>query len=270
MIDGINVSAAPSKAEALKQRYREGSEGAATKRQLRKERIPHHDRYEKTFAPPRRVCPVCMLQSQLHHTMGPGALASILLLLCFTWGPEVSLGEETEGRKTTSASTQSVSDDSSWSLNAIRESFQAINGYFDSVVELMGGRNGVCQYRCRYGKAPLARPEYKNPEPNGCSLSLLGYQLDIGIPAMTKCCNQLDMCYDTCGSNKYRCDSKFRWCLHGICSDLKRSLGFVSKVEACETLADTLYNAVWTLGCRPYMNSQRAACFCEGEEKDEL
>lgn len=56
-------------------------------------------------------------------------------------------------------------------------------------------------------------------------------QMDMGIPAMTKCCNQLDMCYDTCGSNKYRCDSKFRWCLHSICSDLKKSLGFVSKVE---------------------------------------
>lgn len=56
-------------------------------------------------------------------------------------------------------------------------------------------------------------------------------QADMGIPAMTKCCNQLDMCYDTCGSNKYRCDSKFRWCLHSICSDLKKSLGFVSKVE---------------------------------------
>lgn len=56
-------------------------------------------------------------------------------------------------------------------------------------------------------------------------------QLDLGIPAMTKCCNQLDICYDTCGANKYRCDAKFRWCLHSICSDLKRSLGFVSKVE---------------------------------------
>lgn len=55
--------------------------------------------------------------------------------------------------------------------------------------------------------------------------------MDLGIPAMTKCCNQLDVCYDTCGANKYRCDAKFRWCLHSICSDLKRSLGFVSNVE---------------------------------------
>ncbi|XP_028632657.1 group XIIB secretory phospholipase A2-like protein isoform X3 [Grammomys surdaster] len=95
--------------------------------------------------------------------------------------------------------------------------------------------------------------------------------MDLGIPAMTKCCNQLDVCYDTCGANKYRCDAKFRWCLHSICSDLKRSLGFVSNVEAaCDSLADTVFNTVWTLGCRPFMNSQRAACICAEEEKEEL
>ncbi|KAK1164436.1 group XIIB secretory phospholipase A2-like protein, partial [Acipenser oxyrinchus oxyrinchus] len=77
-------------------------------------------------------------------------------------------------------------------------------------------------------------------------------KLGLGIPAMTKCCNQLDHCYDTCGTNKYRCDTKFRWCLYGICSDLKKSLGLVSKVEgqSCESVADTLFNTVWTLGCK--------------------
>ncbi|XP_060781445.1 group XIIB secretory phospholipase A2-like protein isoform X2 [Neoarius graeffei] len=168
------------------------------------------------------------------------------------------------------STTQDAEEDSTWGLNSIRGSFQAVNGYFDSLLELMGGRDGVCQYRCRYGKAPQARPGHQMPEPNGCTSSLLGFQFDMGIPAMTKCCNQLDMCYDTCGSNKYRCDTKFRWCLHSICGDLKKSLGFMSKVEACETFADTMYNTVWTLGCRPFMNSQRAACICEGEEKDEL
>lgn len=143
------------------------------------------------------------------------------------------------------------------------------------------------------------------------------WQLDLGIPAMTTCCNQLDLCYETCGTSKYDCDSKFRLCLHGICSDINKSLGFVSKVQgrfgyfacpfffavyyskiygmlknrttrntlitlphfslyfslffsACESMADTLYNTVWTLGCRSYMNGQRAACFCEGEEREEL
>ncbi|XP_029558711.1 group XIIB secretory phospholipase A2-like protein isoform X2 [Salmo trutta] len=161
-------------------------------------------------------------------------------------------------------------EDSGWGLASVRESLQAANGYFDSLVELMGGRNGVCQYKCKYGKTPVHRYGYVTPEPNGCSANLLGFQFDIGIPAMTQCCNQLDSCYDTCGSNKYRCDSKYRWCLHAICSDLKKSLGFVSKVKACETVADALYNTVWTLGCRSFMNSQREACYCEGEERDEL
>uniref|UniRef100_A0A4W5L0U1 Phospholipase A2, group XIIB n=1 Tax=Hucho hucho TaxID=62062 RepID=A0A4W5L0U1_9TELE len=161
-------------------------------------------------------------------------------------------------------------EDSGWGLASVRESLQAANGYFDSLVELMGGRNGVCQYKCKYGKTPVHRYGYVTPEPNGCSSNLLGFQFDIGIPAMTQCCNQLDSCYGTCGSNKYRCDSKYRWCLHAICSDLKKSLGFVSQVKACETVADALYNTVWTLGCRSFMNSQREACYCEGEERDEL
>ncbi|KAM9315255.1 group XIIB secretory phospholipase A2-like protein [Pholidichthys leucotaenia] len=172
------------------------------------------------------------------------------------------------------ASEGAQEEEGDWGMNSLRGGFEAVGGYFDSMLEFMGGRDGVCQYRCRYGKAPVPRPGYQMPEPDGCSSYFFGLPipegLDLGIPAMTKCCNQLDMCYDTCGSNKYRCDSKFRWCLHSICSDLKKSLGFVSKVEACESVADTFFNTVWTLGCRPYMNSQRAACYCPGEEKDEL
>lgn len=165
-------------------------------------------------------------------------------------------------------------DTSSWSLNSIRSGFQSMHGYFGSLVELVGGQDGLCQYRCRYGELPKPRPGYQLPEPNGCSSSLVGFQvnaaLDLGIPAMTQCCNQLDMCYDTCGTSKYDCDSTFRSCLHDICGDLKASLGFASKAQTCESVADALYNTVWTLGCRPYMNSQRAACVCDGEERDEL
>ncbi|XP_021255654.1 group XIIB secretory phospholipase A2-like protein isoform X2 [Numida meleagris] len=139
-----------------------------------------------------------------------------------------------------------------------------------SLVQLLGRSAFFMFILSSSGKAPMPRPHYKPQEPNGCSSYFLGLKLDLGIPAMTKCCNQLDICYDTCGANKYRCDAKFRWCLHSICSDLKRSLGFVSKVEACESVADTVFNAVWTLGCRPFMNSQRSACICSEEERDEL
>lgn len=52
----------------------------------------------------------------------------------------------------TQSATEESEDDSYWGLNSIRDSFQSVNGYFDSVLELMGGRDGVCQYRCRYGR----------------------------------------------------------------------------------------------------------------------
>ncbi|KAK5900051.1 hypothetical protein CesoFtcFv8_009465 [Champsocephalus esox] len=206
-------------------------------------------------------------------------VAPLLLLLGLCLHSALSQDAEEPAAETpppppASDGTQEEGEDSDWGLNSVRGGFESVGGYFDSMLEFMGGRDGVCQYRCRHGKAPLPRPDYQMPEPDGCGSYFFGLPVpdgvDMGIPAMTKCCNQLDMCYDTCGSNKYRCDSKFRWCLHSICSDLKKSLGFVSTVEACESVADTTFNTVWTLGCRPYMNGQRAACFCQGEDKDEL
>lgn len=58
----------------------------------------------------------------------------------------------TEGKPATQSTTEESEDDSDWGLGSIRGGFQAVNGYFDSILELMGGRDGVCQYRCRYGK----------------------------------------------------------------------------------------------------------------------
>lgn len=47
--------------------------------------------------------------------------------------------------------SQTQEEDSEWGMNSIRDSFEAVSGYFDSVLEFMGGRDGVCQYRCRHG-----------------------------------------------------------------------------------------------------------------------
>lgn len=54
--------------------------------------------------------------------------------------------------QTKSPSRALAEDESGWSLGSIRQRFQAVHGYFDSLVELAGGQNGVCQYRCRHGK----------------------------------------------------------------------------------------------------------------------
>lgn len=63
-----------------------------------------------------------------------------------------------EGNDITPLQTKSLNrlraqDESGWSLSSIRNSFQTMHGYFDSLVELAGGQNGVCHYRCRYGKS---------------------------------------------------------------------------------------------------------------------
>lgn len=45
---------------------------------------------------------------------------------------------------------------SDWGLRHLRGSFESVNSYVDSFMELLGGKNGVCQYRCRYGEYPGA------------------------------------------------------------------------------------------------------------------
>lgn len=52
---------------------------------------------------------------------------------------------------------QAEDDGGDWGLNSIRTGFESVGGYFDSVLEFMGGRDGVCQYRCRYGKMITSR-----------------------------------------------------------------------------------------------------------------
>lgn len=67
-----------------------------------------------------------------------------------------SPGKEGSGIRpvqTKSPSRPLAQDESGWSLSSIRQRFQAVHGYFDSLVELAGGQNGVCQYRCRHGKS---------------------------------------------------------------------------------------------------------------------
>ena len=48
--------------------------------------------------------------------------------------------------------TQAEDEDEEWGMNTLRGGFESVSGYFDSMLEFMGGRDGVCQYRCRYSK----------------------------------------------------------------------------------------------------------------------
>ncbi|KAB1282476.1 Group XIIA secretory phospholipase A2, partial [Camelus dromedarius] len=96
------------------------------------------------------------------------------------------------------------------------------------------------------------------------------FQLNIGIPSLTKCCNQHDRCYETCGKSKNDCDEEFQSCLSKICRDVQKTLGLAQHVQACETTVELLFDSVIHLGCKPYLDSQRAACRCRYEEKTDL
>ncbi len=82
-------------------------------------------------------------------------LAPLLLLLgLFIHG---AVSNEAEGPDAAAPGqaadgTQAEDDTGDWGLNSLRNSFESVGGYFDSMLEFMGGRDGVCQYRCRYGK----------------------------------------------------------------------------------------------------------------------
>ncbi|NWH68775.1 PG12A phospholipase, partial [Geococcyx californianus] len=95
-------------------------------------------------------------------------------------------------------------------------------------------------------------------------------QFDVGIPLMTKCCNRHDRCYDTCGKEKNDCDEEFQSCLSKICRDVQKTLGISESVQACKSTVQVLFDAVIHLGCKPYLDSQRAACMCQYEDKTDL
>lgn len=85
-------------------------------------------------------------------------LVSKALVLCWV----LVVGEYTEGTAQDTSTPQGTpqgvpleeegTSSYDWGLGSIRDGFEAVNGYFDSFLELLGGKNGVCQYRCRYGK----------------------------------------------------------------------------------------------------------------------
>ncbi|XP_048855868.1 group XIIA secretory phospholipase A2 [Brienomyrus brachyistius] len=155
-------------------------------------------------------------------------------------------------------------------LKTIRNGVHKIDTYLNAALDLFGGEDGLCHYKCSDGYKPVPRRGYKPPPPNGCGSPVFGLQFDIGIPSMTKCCNQHDRCYDTCGSDKHDCDEQFQVCLETICRNVQRTLGLSQSVQACESAVRLLFDAVMHLGCKPYLDSQRASCMCQYEDKAEL
>ncbi|XP_063280725.1 uncharacterized protein LOC134565187 isoform X2 [Prinia subflava] len=116
-------------------------------------------------------------------------------------------------------------------LKTIRSSVHKIVMYLNAALDLMGGEDRLCQYKCSDGSRPVPRYGYKPSPPNGCGSPLFGVQFDIGIPSMTRCCNHHDRCYDTWGNKKKDCDEQFQTCLSKICRNVQKTLGISENVQ---------------------------------------
>lgn len=89
-------------------------------------------------------------------------LAPLLLLGLFIHSAVGQEADDSEAPPPPSpASDGAQAEDEEWAMNSLRGGFETVGGYFDSVLEFMGGRDGVCQYRCRYGKFHTVRGEIR-------------------------------------------------------------------------------------------------------------
>lgn len=78
------------------------------------------------------------------------------------------------------------------------------------------------------------------------------------LAEMTKCCDAHDICYDTCNSDKEKCDLEFKRCLYKYCEGYQSS----TVINTCKAAAKVLFTGTTALGCKSYMDAQKEACYC--------
>lgn len=84
-------------------------------------------------------------------------------------------------------------------------------------------------------------------------------------PGFTECCNEHDLCYDTCNSNRDNCDEEFKECLNNACEfeSIQRKRSNDKSME-CKQLIELMHSGTVGLGCAAFKEAQRNACLCDG------
>ncbi|XP_043279113.1 group XIIA secretory phospholipase A2 [Venturia canescens] len=134
-----------------------------------------------------------------------------------------------------------------------------IHEVFDAAVE------ETCVFECPGGVTP--KPDRTHtPRSNGCGP--LGFEISqeyLPLTEMTKCCDVHDICYDTCNSDKDKCDLEFKRCLYKYCEGYQ-STG-MTIVNTCKGAAKMLYTGTTALGCKSYVDAQKESCYCGDNNK---
>lgn len=140
-------------------------------------------------------------------------------------------------------------------LRTVAQTVKFVETFIDSTVE------EDCIFKCPKNRIPVMNLNHV-PQSNGCgSLGMFFEKEDLPRAEMVDCCNDHDLCYDTCGSDKEDCDRKFKRCLYSICDVNKKELDLISE-KKCKGGAKLLYMATMALGCTAYKEAQREACSC--------
>jgi secretory phospholipase A2 len=96
---------------------------------------------------------------------------------------------------------------------------------------------------------------------NGCGPAILNidaFLRDIGEEILIVCCNEHDLCYDTCGKKQFRCDTTFLQCMIEACQKLTP----LSNISRCQTDARMLFWFVFFGGRSAYQQAQQQhQCF---------
>ncbi|XP_074097772.1 phospholipase A2 group XII [Cotesia typhae] len=134
-----------------------------------------------------------------------------------------------------------------------------IHEVFDAAVE------ENCVYTCPNGVT--AKPDRNHvSQSNGCgSLGIEINQEYLPLSEMTKCCDEHDICYDTCNSDKEKCDLEFKRCLYKYCDGYQ--ITGTTIVNTCKAAAKMLYTGTTALGCKSYIDAQSNACWCPEKDK---
>jgi secretory phospholipase A2 len=137
------------------------------------------------------------------------------------------------------------------------ENEETLGSAVEMLAEMFGGD---CKYTCKNGNKPVQEPGH-TPSSNGCGS--YGIKVDVDdVPGMEDCCHKHDYCYDTCNSERVKCDKKFKACLQETCKKAQSSKSKKVSDKDCRTAADLLYSASAALGCEPFLKAQEKACTC--------
>lgn len=139
-------------------------------------------------------------------------------------------------------------------------------------------RDGTeCVFSCPASRpVRLPRAEHQ-PSHNGCGSG--GFKVDTSrFPGLEACCNEHDVCYDTCGEARSSCDALFGKCLDkacgrnsecaGVTSMLKVRKGARSARACCDSDIKPRKMGSSMLGCQFYLDSQKQACSCNARSTD--